>query len=86
MPKSLPALRIIPHPSSLIPLEIETLDEQRKEIDDTIDLTLKSSPIWRTQDELLQSFKGIGPATASALIAALPELGRVNRREIASLA
>lgn len=64
---------------------IQTLDEQLKEIDDTIDRTIKSSPIWRAQDELLQSVKGIGPATSSALIAALPELGRVNRREIASL-
>jgi transposase len=64
---------------------IRILDEQLKDIDDAIDHTLKSSPIWRAQDELLQSIKGIGPATASALIAALPELGRVNRREIASL-
>lgn len=64
---------------------IRTLDEQLKEIDDAIDRTIKSSPIWRAQDELLQSVKGIGPATASALIAALPELGQVNRREIASL-
>jgi len=64
---------------------IQTLDEQLKEIDDEIERTIKFCPIWRVQGQLLQSVKGIGPATASILITALPELGLVNRREIASL-
>jgi transposase len=36
-------------------------------------------------DELLQSTSGIGPVASATLIAQLPELGRLNRREIAAL-
>ncbi|MDP8207847.1 MAG: transposase [Candidatus Electryonea clarkiae] len=41
--------------------------------------------MWKEKDDLLQSVKGIGPVTSSTLIAELPELGQLNRREIASL-
>jgi transposase len=64
---------------------IEALESQLKSMDDGISRLIESSPVWRTQDNLLRSIKGVGPATSSALIAALPELGRLNRREIASL-
>lgn len=64
---------------------IKELEIQLKQLDDQIGRMIESSPIWRAQDNLLQSVKGVGPATASALIAALPELGRLNRRQIASL-
>ena len=40
---------------------------------------------YRELDGLLRSAKGIGPVAASMLIAALPELGRLSRRKIASL-
>ena len=40
----------------------------------------------QAQDELLQSIPGIGPATAMVLRADLPELGRLDRKAIASLA
>jgi transposase len=36
-------------------------------------------------DRLLQSASGIGPVTSATLVAELPELGRLNRREIAAL-
>lgn len=36
-------------------------------------------------DRLLQSASGIGPVASATLIAELPELGRLNRREIAAL-
>ncbi len=64
---------------------IEALETQLKSMDNSINRMIESSPIWRTQDNLLQSVKGVGPATSSALISALPELGHLNRREIASL-
>ena len=38
-----------------------------------------------TLDELLQSVSGIGPVASATLIAELPELGKLNRRQIASL-
>ena len=46
---------------------------------------LKQSPVWRVQEDLLQSMPGIGPITTAVLIAQLPELGRLSRREIAAL-
>lgn len=57
------------------------LDDVNRQIDQLI----KNSPIWKEKDDLLQSVKGIGPVTSSTLIAELPELGQLNRREIASL-
>lgn len=64
---------------------IRVLEAQLSGIDDQIKRIIRQSPYWRAQDDLLQSVKGIGPVTSSSLIAALPELGRLNRRKIASL-
>ena len=52
-----------------------------------VDLTaaLRKSPAWRAKDELLQSFKGIGPLSSGTLMVGLPELGRLDRRAIAAL-
>ena len=46
---------------------------------------LETTPAWRVEEDLLQSVPGIGPNTAAVLIADLPELGRLSRREIAAL-
>jgi transposase len=64
------------------------IDWLEKEIDKLdIDLTagLRRSPAWRAKDELLRSFKGVGPITSGTLIVALPELGQLDRRAIAAL-
>jgi len=64
------------------------IDWLEKEIDKLdVDLTagLRSSPAWRAKDELLRTFKGVGPITSSTLIVALPELGQLDRRAIAAL-
>jgi transposase len=61
------------------------LDRQIAQIDQEIDDTIKRSPLWREKDDLLQSVPGIGPQTARTLLAELPELGRLNRQQIASL-
>ena len=47
--------------------------------------TLRASPVWREQDELLRSVPGVGPVMAATLLAALPEVGRLNRKQIAAL-
>ena len=39
----------------------------------------------REKDKILQSFPGVGPVTALSLIAELPELGTLKRRQIAAL-
>ena len=54
------------------------LDRQIKEF-------VRSSPVWRVNDDLLTSVPGVGDVTSSVLMAELPELGRLNRREIAAL-
>jgi transposase len=46
---------------------------------------VKASPVWRERDELKQSVPGVGPVMSRPLLAALPELGRLCRREIAKL-
>ena len=50
-----------------------------------LDDWIRRSPVWRAQEDLLRSVPGIGPQTARILIADLPELGRLNRREVAAL-
>ena len=61
------------------------LRRELEHVDEDIDTTIKSSPAWRANDDLLQGVKGVGRATTSALLALLPELGRLNRKQIAAL-
>jgi transposase len=58
---------------------------QIAEIDKRLHKTIKNSPVWRQKDQLLQSVPGIGPTTSQMLLATLPELGQLNRRQIAAL-
>jgi transposase len=60
----------------------QELDQLEKEINELID----SEEDWRDKVVLLDSFKGVGPVTIMTLLAKLPELGTVNRQEIAALA
>jgi len=64
---------------------IAWLDRSLSRINDDLQKTIRNSPVWREKDDLLQSAKGIGPKTSAVLIAELPELGRLDRWEIAKL-
>ena len=44
-----------------------------------------SSPLWLEKENLLRTVPGIGPVVASTLVASLPELGTLNRKQIAAL-
>jgi transposase len=46
---------------------------------------IRSSPVWREQDNLLRSVPGVGPVLSSVLLADLPELGKLGRKEVAAL-
>lgn len=46
---------------------------------------VRHSPIWRERDALLQSAPGVGPVLSLTLLAALPELGTLDRKAIAAL-
>ena len=47
---------------------------------------MRGSPAWREKEDLLASVPGVGPIIARTLIAELPELGQLGRKEIAALA
>jgi transposase len=65
---------------------IRTLEQQIVDVDALIRDHIESDDGFRHKDEILQSFKGIGPGTSAMLLSHLPELGRLNRQEIAALA
>jgi transposase len=64
---------------------INLLTKQIDKIDDDLDKTIRNSPLWREREDLLASAIGVGTTTARTLLTQLPELGRLNRREIAAL-
>lgn len=68
-----------------IQAHIAWLECRLKDMDKGLSEIIQASPVWREKDDLLQSVPGIGPNTANALLAELPELGRLNRRQIAAL-
>ena len=61
------------------------LQQQLASLDDDLDDMLQSSPIWRERDDMLQSTPGVGPVLSRTLMSQLPELGDLNRKEIAAL-
>jgi transposase len=64
---------------------IRWLQRRLTDLDGDLAEQVRSSPRWREQDDLLQSAPGIGPVSSVTLLAQLPELGRLNRKEIAAL-
>src|SRR3984885_4954008 len=65
---------------------IAALEKELSEIDAEIDASVRGSPAWREKEDLFASVPGVGPITARALIAELPELGTLDGKRIASLA
>jgi len=64
---------------------IAWLNARLTALDDDLDTALRSSPLWRENDDLFQSAPGIGPVCARTLLLALPELGTLTRQKIATL-
>jgi transposase len=65
---------------------IKALEKELASLDEDIDDTVRGSPAWREKEDLLESVPGVGPVIARTLIADLPELGTLGRKEIAALA
>lgn len=80
--KQLTSPRLIKGVDRVLALLQKELSALEAEIDDAV----RGSPLWQETAALLTSVPGVGKATARTLIAELPELGRLNRREIAALA
>jgi transposase len=68
-----------------ITAHIAWLTERLATLDDDLDTVLRRSPLWRENDDLLQSAPGIGPVCARTLLLELPELGTLTRQKIAML-
>ena len=64
---------------------ITWLDKRISDLDDDLTRRLRSSDIWKTKDDLLRAIPGVGPVTSLTMLAKCPELGQLNRREIAAL-
>lgn len=64
---------------------ITWLEKELAELDEDLHTQIRQSAIWREKDDLLQSVPGIGKVTATTLLADLPELGQLNRKQIAAL-
>lgn len=66
-------------------VHITWLDKRIAEIDTDLTKRLRESDAWRTKDDLLRGIPGIGAVTSLTMLAKCPELGQLNRREIAAL-
>jgi len=65
---------------------VTTLEQELRDLDHDIDTTVRGTPVWRDKEDLLASVPGIGKTIARTLLAELPELGRLNPKQIAALA
>ncbi len=61
------------------------LEERLQRLDDDLGNRLRESPLWREKEDLLRSVPGVGPVLSSTLLADLPELGTLDRKQIAAL-
>lgn len=65
---------------------VKFFDKQIAELDQAISRLIDADEDWRAKRDLIQSVPGVGPTTSATLMAELPELGQLNRRQIATLA
>jgi transposase len=66
-------------------LLLEALEQQLKDLDGQLTALIGQTPAWDEREKLLQSVPGIGPVTARTLLADLPELGTLERRQLSAL-
>jgi transposase len=77
--------RALPPVLDLVQQHIAYLDQQLGQLDKALDEKLQANSHWAAEAKLLTSAPGVGPATARTMIAELPELGHLNRKQIAAL-
>jgi len=65
---------------------VKFFDKQIAELEQAIARLIDADEDWRAKRDLIQSVPGVGPTTGATLMAELPELGQLNRRQIATLA
>lgn len=68
-----------------IQAHITWLEKRLKGLNDDLSKLIRSTPVWREKDNLLQSAPGVADVLSCSLLASLPELGTLNRKKIAAL-
>jgi transposase len=68
-----------------IEAHIAWLERELDDLDEGLRQTLRQSPVWREKDDLLRTVPGVGEQLSITLLAYLPELGTLDRRQIAAL-
>ena len=71
--------------SPRIAAHIAWLEQELSDLDKGLRQTLRRSPVWREKDDLLRTVPGVGPQLSLTLLAHLPELGTLDRKQIAAL-
>lgn len=80
--------RLVTTPTKMrsdIEAHIQWLSKDLKTLDKEIKDFVESTSVWKEKDALLQSVPGVGPVTSATMLGMLPELGQLNRQEIAAL-
>jgi transposase len=80
--RSLPAHKSV---KERIQVHISWLEQELADIDRELDQAIRESPLWREKDSLLQSVPGVGRILSATLLAQLPELDTLNRKQVAAL-
>jgi transposase len=68
-----------------IDAHVRWLEQELERANQELDRAIEQSPIWKENENLLRSAKGIGPVTSRTLLAELPELGTLDRKQISAL-
>lgn len=68
-----------------IDAHLRWLEAELDRADKDLDQSIRHSPMWQENQDLLRTVPGIGPVISRSLIAELPELGKLNRKQIAAL-
>lgn len=64
---------------------ISWLEQELESLDKDLDDAIKKSTAWRAQDKIYRSVPGVGTVLSKTLLSSLPELGSLNRKQIAAL-
>lgn len=68
-----------------IDAHVRWLEQELQRADQDLDQSIQQSPIWKQNEDLLRSVPSVGPVTSRTLLAELPELGELNRKQISAL-
>jgi transposase len=68
-----------------IKAHINWLKHELADINRNLDSAIRDSPVWRETEDLLRSTPGVGRVLATTVLSELPELGKLNRKQISAL-